>query len=91
VVDGRAARGRADEVGPGVGAVGVNRGDLPDRTLGVGQAADEEAVDPDQFARPGGLDVRLRFDFARRLVRGPVTGDQRLSRLSWNFVTAVPV
>src|SRR3954467_8677779 len=41
------------------------------------QPADEETVDPDQLARPGGLDVRLGLRRARRLKRRAVAGDQR--------------
>jgi len=36
-----------------------------------------ETVDPDQFAGPVDLDVRLRPRLARRLVGGAVAGDQR--------------
>jgi hypothetical protein len=41
------------------------------------QATDEEAVDPDQLARPGRLDVRLGLGVGRRLVGGPVASDER--------------
>jgi hypothetical protein len=77
VRDGRAVGRRANEVGPGERAVGVDRGDLPDGAFGVGEAADEEAVDADQLAGPVGVDVRLRRGLARRLVGCAVARDQR--------------
>src|SRR5262249_53914207 len=75
---GSRSRGRADnEVGPGVGAVAVDRGDLPDGAAAAVQASDEEAVEADQLARPLRLDVRLRLRLARRLEGRAVAGDQR--------------
>jgi hypothetical protein len=51
---------------------------LPDGALGAGQAADEEAVELDLFAGPGGLDVAL-WGRDRRLafVGVAVARDQR--------------
>jgi hypothetical protein len=46
------------------------------RALGVGQPPDEEAVDADQLAGPPALDPRLGLGLARRLIGGPVAGDQ---------------
>ena len=53
------AGGAGDEVGPGVGGVAVDRGDLPDRVLGATQPTDEEAVDADQLTRLRRVDVWL--------------------------------
>jgi len=41
------------------------------------QAADEEAVDADQLARPLRLDMALRLGLARRLGGRAVAGDER--------------
>ena len=41
------------------------------------QPGDEEAVDPDQLARPLRLDVPGRLRLARRLVRRPVARNER--------------
>jgi hypothetical protein len=72
------SRRRADdEVGPAVGAVAVDGGDLPDRAAAADQPTDEAAVDPDQFAWALNLDLRLGFGIARRFVACPVAGDQR--------------
>ena len=46
LLDGRSRRWADDEIGPRERVVGVDRGDLPDRTLGAVQAADKEAVIP---------------------------------------------
>src|SRR5690606_1669018 len=62
---------------PGMGGVGVAGGDLPDRAAGPVQAADEKAVDPDQLAGAGGLHPWLGLGLPRRLVGGPVPGDER--------------
>jgi hypothetical protein len=66
----------ADEFGPREGAVGVDRGELPDRALGAVEPTDVETVDADQLTRPGRVDVRLGRRLARRLVRRPVAGEQ---------------
>src|SRR4051812_1914867 len=58
--------GADDQLRPGEGAVGVDRGDLPDGALGSVEAPDEKAVDADQLARTAGVDVRLRFRGPRR-------------------------
>jgi hypothetical protein len=41
------------------------------------QAADEEAIDADELARPLRLDVALRLKLTRRLVGRPVAGNKR--------------
>ncbi len=79
---GRVATGAADELGPGEGGRDVDRGQLPDGTLGAGQTADVEAVDADQLARPLGLDVSLRHSLAGRLVGSCVTGQQQAGALA---------
>ena len=66
-----------DQLGPGVGGVAVDRGELPDRALGATEAADVEAVDPDQLAGPLDVDVRFRLGLAWRFVGGAVAGDER--------------
>jgi len=50
--------------------------ELPDRALDARQAADEEAVDPDQLAGPGDVDVALWAGVSGRLVGSGVAGDQ---------------
>src|SRR5262245_21828651 len=67
----------ADELGPGEGGGDVDRGQLPDRTLGAGEAANEEAVDPDQLAGSLSPDVAPWLRLARRPVGRRVAGDQR--------------
>ena len=66
-----------DEVGPRERAVGVDRGDLPDRALRAMQAPDEAAVKTDQLAGTGCVDVQLGRRLSRRFVRRAVTGDER--------------
>src|SRR5207247_937887 len=66
-----------DQLGPGVGGVAVDRGQLPNGTVGALQPPDVEAVEADQLARPLDLDVRLRSRLARRLVGRPVAGNER--------------
>ena len=65
-----------DQVGPGVRAVAVDGGDLPDRAGGSVQAADEEAVHAHELAGSLRLDVRLRLRLAGRLGGRAVAGDQ---------------
>ena len=65
--------GADDELRPPERGVGVAGGELPDRSLAAVQAPDEEAVEPDQVARPGRLDVRLRFGLARGFIGRPVS------------------
>jgi hypothetical protein len=72
----RVARGADDELGPGEGGEAVDRGQLPDGAVGALEAADEEAVEADELARPLDLDVRLRLGLPRRLVGRPVAGDE---------------
>jgi len=74
---GRVAPPADDELRPGEGGAEVDRRQLPDRAFRAAQAADVEAVDPDQLARPVDLDVGLRRRLGRRLVGGTVAGDQR--------------
>src|SRR6185295_6699708 len=76
-LDGRSCGRADDEVGPGVGAVAVDRGDLPDGAGGTMQATDEEAVDADELTGAVGVDVRLGFGLAWRLERRAVASDER--------------
>jgi len=61
---------------PAEGRGDVDRGELPDLALGAPQAADVEAVDPDQLAGPGDVDVALWARIARWLIGSGVTGNQ---------------
>ncbi len=64
----RVALAADDELGPGERGADVDRGQLPDRTLGPAQASDVEAVEADELAGPLDLDVRLGYRLLRRLV-----------------------
>ena len=66
----------ADQFGPREAAVGVDRGELPDRALGAVQPTDLETVDADQLARPGRIDVRFGRWLAWRLGGRPVASEQ---------------
>lgn len=83
--------GAVDQMGPCVGGVAVDRGDLPDRVLAAPETADEEAVDADQLAGPIGVDMPLGWGLAGWLVGRGVAGDQarRLLRVlrPWRFKT----
>ena len=56
------------------------------------QAADEEAVDTDQLARPVGVDVWLWLRLARRFIGGPIAGHEpsRLARVSRRGAQTTP-
>ena len=69
------ARRAGDELGPRVGGVDVDRGELADRVLCAPQAPDEKAVRPDELAGAIGLQVAL-FGLSGRLVWSGVAGDQ---------------
>ena len=73
---GRVAARAADELGPGIRGVDVDRGQLPDGALRPGEPADEEGVHAHELAWTLGLDVALGLGLARRLVGSGVAGDE---------------
>jgi hypothetical protein len=48
-----------DQLGPSVGGSDIDRGELPDRALGLAEPPDVETVDPDQLAWPLNVNVLL--------------------------------
>jgi hypothetical protein len=68
--------GADDQLGLREGGVDVDRGELPDRAVGIPEPSDVKAVDADRFAGVVDVDVALGRGFARRLIGRGVASDQ---------------